>query len=782
MNNKVDRKVLEEIIDKHLRESRIDEGLWDKIKNKVFSLIGTWEKGGGIMGRGERTKKAEAQVDAILAKADSESSKALGTMYKELKAAGFPNQENKEEFLQQAGGIYDFYANVKAAVEKGELPAEVANIIIKDLRAIMQKFIDYDLYDGYKHFTEGVHKKHHKMIIETNKRIRRKLRLLREQEEAEQPQVSGTKETSVMKSMKSDLLPGMLARGGAAAILAGLAAQSDFVQNIFTEWVNDPEIVSETYPVATRVLKAAQKVAIPKGAGLIKLLGFITGLGNKAFDYGQPFSKVYDTIISKFGSVENLDSMVAFHSGKLAEALNWMHDSVPANATFGQAVKLAVQHFGNDNIGVGAGGSDMLGVKEGEVIAKEWATEFVDVSQSFIRDRLVKKATRTGVALAIGGPALVKLGIAMALTGLGIKLLRVKGLSSSRLAALNGILEKLDDLPDSGITKDDASDSAEDNSAEGGAGEEEKKSGGNGEVIHIFRKGPHKFIGRGKKDMNLVDKLMGGDVGLPNWAVKDVTNRIKQELENKGFVVKEGLNLENLLEKKKKKKKKEKPRKTPDAVPAKKSDTTRAGGATRSAKAAQDAREKVGPAMDRDVAGPGDNRGKIARMVIEFGSDTTVVKDGKTLRFSRKQLFDNPDEFIAALSPEEKALLMRLPEDPQKERSKFDFFKMTTDQRKELYLKMKQGKVDFEKEFRNQPKAQELATDKFFISDLRDILETGHTAHGEQPIDPEIIRDAMETISDYLGDYLDDAGVVMRETVELNRWSVLAGIKTVLRG
>jgi hypothetical protein len=145
-------------------------------------------------------------------------------------------------------------------------------------------------------------------------------------------------------------------------------------------------------------------------------------------------------------------------------------------------------------------------------------------------------------------------------------------------------------------------------------------------------------------------------------------------------------------------------------------------------------------------------------------------------------LFDNPDEFIAALSPEEKALLMRLPEDPQKEQSKFDFFKMNTDQRKELYLKVKQGKVNFEKEFKNQPKAKEITTDTFYMSDLRDILETGHTGHGEQPIDPEKIRAAMKTIESYLRKYLSEVGVQLREAREFDRWSVLAGIKSVLRG
>jgi hypothetical protein len=738
--------LLEKAVKQKIYTGRVDEGVWDSIKHGLAKLTSLRK-----MLPSSKRDAAEKQIQAIIDRADAASNKAFSELSKTLKASGYPNQKSADEFLAQTMEIGKIYDSIVASAEAGETDPAVANEMIKDLRRMMQYYMDYELESVYKRLSEA---------------------------EGDAPAedagpLSGDKKTMSMEELRSTLAPKLLGLSGLAGIIAGVLMHTDWFFNL----VMKTDIIDMRQSVLENFKQSVNRVLqVEPGEGPTEAIGRWFYGDPQHYSPYAPFSDILNDM-KKFGLSD--EDLASLGRGDAAHQAAWLEQWKNFQEDPSQSL------------------AKIFGAKRRKEIP--WDVDpakMVNISETITTTVIktiggrVKRTALTGIGAMIGAKALgtasvllPAVGVALVTSGAAVYFLRKHGQKYSRLATLDGLLQRMEDVDPSKIkAKVDDEGGAEDDSAEGGAGEEEKKSGGNGEVVHIFRKGPHKFIGRGKKDMNLVDKLMGGDVGLPNWAVKDVTNRIKQELENKGFVVKEGLNLENLLEKKKKKKKKEKPRKTPDAVPAKKSDTTRAGGATRSAKAAQDAREKVGPAMDRDVAGPGDNRGKIARMVIEFGSDTTVVKAGKTLRFSRKQLFDNPDEFIAALSPEEKALLMRLPEDPQKERSKFDFFKMTTDQRKELYLKMKQGKVDFEKEFRNQPKAQELATDKFFISDLRDILETGHTAHGEQPIDPEIIRDAMETISDYLGDYLDDAGVVMRETVELNRWSVLAGIKTVLRG
>ena len=135
--------------------------------------------------------------------------------------------------------------------------------------------------------------------------------------------------------------------------------------------------------------------------------------------------------------------------------------------------------------------------------------------------------------------------------------------------------------------------------------------------------------------------------------------------------------------------------------------------------------------------GPGANKGKIAVIVSEFAQDTTVSKDEETLKFSRKEISQNPDAFISALSPKEKFVLFKLPEDPNKEPSKVDFFTMTTDEREELYRKIKQGQVDFEREFKPVSGDKKSEEDKFFISDIRKMLQSGHNAKFLQTGDPK---------------------------------------------
>jgi hypothetical protein len=181
-------------------------------------------------------------------------------------------------------------------------------------------------------------------------------------------------------------------------------------------------------------------------------------------------------------------------------------------------------------------------------------------------------------------------------------------------------------------------------------------------------------------------------------------------------------------------------------------------------------------------------------------------------------------------------LLLRLPDNPNVEPSKVDFFKMSTDERKEMYNKVKQGLIDFGgneqvdtgrdkdksrkgqkekgqgREYKLPSKAKETKAGEFQISDLRDILRTGHTRENEnekdlqgnkiirKPIPDEKIRAAQKAITSYLSPYLKKAGVALRESQldnvvlgfineinrrhnnalfenRINRWKVLANIK-----
>jgi hypothetical protein len=226
--------------------------------------------------------------------------------------------------------------------------------------------------------------------------------------------------------------------------------------------------------------------------------------------------------------------------------------------------------------------------------------------------------------------------------------------------------------------------------------------------------------------------------------------------------------------------------------------------------------EEGGAQPPRGPSSTGATNNKLLNAIQEFASDTTVegkfkkiVKTGdeerehvfkKQAPFTRKQILDDPQKFLDALSPEEKMLLLRLPDNPNVEPSKVDFFRMTTDERKEMYNKVKTGRIDFGaneevdtgrnkekskkgekergqgREYKLPSKAKETKAGEFQISDLRDILRTGHTRENEnekdfqgkkiirKPIPDEKIRSAQKAITSYLSPYLKNAGVTLRES------------------
>ncbi len=150
------KKIIIQELRKAAEEGRLDEGIWDNLKNVAAKTLGTLEKGGKIRGRGKRDTAAQAQaeksLDNIKSKAAQASEKLIGKMRGEFKEAGYPNQKNKFEFLNHTYEIEAFYDSIVKANEGGKMPAVVANEIIGDLRIIVKRFLDYELADVYKHF------------------------------------------------------------------------------------------------------------------------------------------------------------------------------------------------------------------------------------------------------------------------------------------------------------------------------------------------------------------------------------------------------------------------------------------------------------------------------------------------------------------------------------------------------------------------------------------------------------------------------------------------------
>mgnify|MGYP001226487284 CR=1 FL=1 len=264
-NNDKLRRIVEEEARAILSEQMLQEGIWSKMKNFAAKTLGTWEKGGKIRGRKKRAEGAEQQYVQAMEKLQKVASKESKTLIDRLngdfKKAGYPNQEDKYEFLEQTMEMAAFYESLKKAVEGKQMSAVVANELIEQLRLIVKKFLDYELADVYKHFSEDVDRDQDDLILEA---------IIREQQdEKEQGPMASDKESAVVKGLKSNKLPAILAAIGAGSLLGKFLTQTEWFKSI-TEQVPKGEMPFEEYKE-----EIVGRLSPQQGEGVTQMLGRI---------------------------------------------------------------------------------------------------------------------------------------------------------------------------------------------------------------------------------------------------------------------------------------------------------------------------------------------------------------------------------------------------------------------------------------------------------------------------------------------------------------------------
>jgi hypothetical protein len=254
------REIVEEETRSAVNEMVLQEGveeIWSKFNHFVAKTIGTWEKGGKIRGRGKRDEAAQEQYMQSMTKLAKVAAKHSAGLIRKLqgdfKKAGYPNQENKHEFLEQTMEMGDFYESLKKAVEGDEMEVVVANELIKQLRIIVKKFLDYDLWDKYKHFMKEVDRDQDELILESiiteARGWEKELARLekedeggddsdgQEQEEDEGP-IGSDKDSTVIGGLKANTLPAVLAAIGAATLLGKWLVDSEWFKEATTRVIN----------------------------------------------------------------------------------------------------------------------------------------------------------------------------------------------------------------------------------------------------------------------------------------------------------------------------------------------------------------------------------------------------------------------------------------------------------------------------------------------------------------------------------------------------------------
>jgi hypothetical protein len=381
-----------------LQEGPIQD-LWDNAKHKL-SKLGSITKGGKYFGKKKLSAEAEAQLNASIEKLNTDIARAANISIKSLdriikvNCPDFPNVKEPDKFQQGVDMIAAIYDSIVAASNKkpedqGYLAPDISNELIKGLRMYVEKMVDYDLASVYKIFKE----------------------------EQEGPLSGTATDTKSVQKFKSNRAP-------IALVLAGVGLKGlEWLINYFAQGTEFVE-----------VFKSASATAKP-GEGVTQFISRLTGTNLSPESTGKD---LHDAIAKIGGNnyntgLKNLGGLFANNGAGMspeqqAQTLGKLLDSNP-NSSLGGIFNQA-----SGTYGTGAGSQSLFSIKGvASMIVKKAATQAV-------------KTVGTTAFLKPLAPWLGGLGLAAVAAGVTVKLLRMKGLKSSRMQVLNDLLKSMKDV------------------------------------------------------------------------------------------------------------------------------------------------------------------------------------------------------------------------------------------------------------------------------------------------------------------------------------------------
>jgi hypothetical protein len=379
----------------------LNEGVWSKTKH-ILSKLGRLEKGGKVFGRGEISKKAKAQLANVLNKESNALIKAVDDQIMQS-YPGFPNVESHDDFLKGVDAYLNVYLSVVSATKKtpgsqGHLDVNQANSIIKALRIVVKHRLDYDLATVYNTLTEDVNT----------------------------PISGDNTESETIKTLKSNKLPLALSALGLSIGAFGWLLKSPLIQNLIIEALSTKESVQTA-------LESSEIVAqIGNGQGITQAIE--AAWPGVDLSPSAPVSNFTDFLTNTIGNgslQEGLDNIA--HTLKDPNKIVEMKQLIESG-NFNTMQELFNQ--ATDDPTSGKGGSWFETIPGG------------NIRQTFIT-MVPKLIIRKGIGVAVAGVAanigsvLMPLGISLLAAGVALKLLRMKGLRSSRAQIFNEMLQKL---------------------------------------------------------------------------------------------------------------------------------------------------------------------------------------------------------------------------------------------------------------------------------------------------------------------------------------------------
>jgi len=471
---------------KLLLESNSHDRL-DEMSRELFGEAWDWEAAKYRMNQlsnvgSDAWRKISPKARKKYEKEQQKLAKAIGSaaqnlITKELmpminkKYPEFPNMRKKEDFVDvvlNIGVIYDsvYDAAKKDPEEKGFIDCVSANELIKNLRTIVRFYLDNKLGGAGKHFTEEQQREIARLREAPNVpfggvaapaqgrgRTARKLKGSQAAYTAPEGPKGLTKrgkvrdetESTTWKGLQSNMLPLLLAAGGAVSIAGATLFASDWFQNLFKTSGSPPEFGRE-------VTSHLQDTGLTDPGSVTNHVGEMVN--------GQPYSPdaTLDDLmngINQFesadGSVQGLDAVSELATtgdpGAFTETFNAAITAadgspIPGNTPLENIFGMT-QGGLNPELVTQAGGPGMhanLQLKIPVMVLKM-------VVKSTVTKGAVTAATGALAGTAMLASAiLLPLGIALITSAVAVKLIRLKGMSSSRAKLLKDLLEEMGDV------------------------------------------------------------------------------------------------------------------------------------------------------------------------------------------------------------------------------------------------------------------------------------------------------------------------------------------------
>ena len=415
---------------------------WEKLKY-VAGQLGSYKVNGKIFGKKKERAAAEEKMRAIIDKKGNEFIKNLDTLIKE-KNPEFPNNLKAADFLSIVMSIAATYDSIIEASKDGTMPVDAANGVINDLREYVKDILDVKLAAAYSTVDED---KDNEASEEELKQLDEAFGLLEDAESDLRAKLAadraarsgetdkGDFQSSKIDTLKSNKLPLTLAGVGSA--LGG------FSWLVNTEWFKHLfDVVTPGHWTQDVAIESKKLTDIKDGEGLYKLLGRVT---NHKLDGNSSPTEFMNALKQVGGG--NADKgidLICQDGGVMMrpdDAAKGLHDFVDNPNKFKNM---------NDLFHGDASGTGKLTPNDTTLYGTISGRQLTSVLMKVIPKIFVKGSIKTGAGYAIAkglGAVLGPIGVGLIGAGAVVKLMRMKGLKTSRAATLNALYQSLRNIP-----------------------------------------------------------------------------------------------------------------------------------------------------------------------------------------------------------------------------------------------------------------------------------------------------------------------------------------------